>query len=139
MAYFDSSKNRALWEIELQSLRKARADRQAGKTSGEVKQETSKVMTGPEPVKMTYADLLQEEAAFVRKTPGRERSSIHMEKRRKNSWKNRQRKAGLYDKQGKQEKEKENSSCGSCRIADFYRMSCSFCLGGDTDRSGNIR
>lgn len=81
MAYFDSSKNRALWEIELQSLRKARADRQAGKTSGEVKQETSKVMTGPEPVKMTYADLLQEEAAFVRKTPGRERSSIHMEKK----------------------------------------------------------
>ena len=80
MAYFDSSKNRALWEIELQGLRKARADRQAGKTSGEVKQETSKLMTGPEPVKMTYADLLQEEAAFVKKTPGRERTSMQMEK-----------------------------------------------------------
>lgn len=80
MAYFDSSKNRALWEIELQGLRKVRADRQAGKTSGEVKQETPKVMTGLEPVKMTYADLLMEEAASVKKVPRREQSSIKMEK-----------------------------------------------------------
>ncbi|MGN0132507.1 MAG: hypothetical protein ACI4AA_08700 [Lachnospiraceae bacterium] len=80
MAYFDSSKNRALWEIELQGLRKARADRQAGKTSGEVKQETPKVMTGLEPVKMTYADLLMEEAASVKKVPRREQSSMKMEK-----------------------------------------------------------
>lgn len=80
MAYFDSSKNRALWEIELQGLRKARADRQAGKTSGEVKQETPKVMTGLGPVKMTYADLLMEEAASVKKVPRREQSSMKMEK-----------------------------------------------------------
>lgn len=80
MAYFDSSKNRALWEIELQGLRKARADRQAGKTSGEVTQETPKVMTGFEPVKMTYAELLMEEAASVKKVPRREQSSMKMEK-----------------------------------------------------------
>ena len=81
MAYFDSSKNRALWEIELQGLRKARADRLAGKTSGEVAQETPKEMTGFEPVRMTYAELLMEEAASVKKVPRREQSSMRMEKK----------------------------------------------------------
>lgn len=82
MAYFDSSKNRALWEIELQGLKKARADRQAGKTSGEVKKEAVKEKTGKEPVKMNYAELLKEEAAVSRKNPKRERSAAHMEKQR---------------------------------------------------------
>lgn len=85
MAYFDSSKNRALWEIELQGLRKARADRLAGKTSGEVAQETPKEMTGFEPVRMTYVELLMEEAASVKKTPGREKASMRMEKQAEKS------------------------------------------------------
>lgn len=81
MAYFDSSKNRALWEIELQGLRKAKADRQAGKTSGEVqKKEAVKEKTGREPVRMNYAALLKEEAAAMKRSPKRERSAIHMEK-----------------------------------------------------------
>lgn len=81
MAYFDSSKNRALWEIELQGLKKQRADRQAGKTSGEIRRETVKVKTGKEPVKMSYADLLKEEAASAKRSPKRERT-VQMEKQR---------------------------------------------------------
>lgn len=75
MAYFDSSKNRALWEIELQELKRQRADRQAGKTSGIVKREPVKTLTGREPVKMSYADLLKEEAAAGKHSPKRERTA----------------------------------------------------------------
>lgn len=81
MAYFDSSKNRALWEIELQDLKRQRAERQAGKTSGEVKRETPKVMAERKSVKMTYADLLKEEAAVAKHSPKKDRT-IQREKQR---------------------------------------------------------
>jgi len=82
MAYFDSSKNRALWEIELQSLRKARADRAAGKTSGVAERSVERQLTGREPVRMTYADLLKEEAQASQKAPKRERPAMQAEKQR---------------------------------------------------------
>ena len=73
MGYFDSTKNRALWEIELQNLRKLRAERASGKhvTAGPA---VTKV-TGKEPVRMTYQELLKEEAAAVQKAPKKERQA----------------------------------------------------------------
>jgi len=69
MAYFDSTKNRALWEIELAALRKERAARAAGKTGAVMEADTrQKQMSGREPVRMTYQDLLREEANASRKT-----------------------------------------------------------------------
>lgn len=76
MAYFDSSKNRALWEIELQSLRKARADRAVGKESDIIQRREAKQRTGREPIRMTYKELLKEEAAATQKAPRRERSGL---------------------------------------------------------------
>ncbi len=62
MAYFDSSKNRALWEIELAGLRKERAAREEGRRGKGleegVKEQTSRLT----PVHMTYQELLKEEA-----------------------------------------------------------------------------
>ena len=43
MAYFDSSKNRALWEIRLGELRKARAMRESGLTEESFQEETQSV------------------------------------------------------------------------------------------------
>lgn len=73
MAYFDSQKNRALWEIELQTLRKLRAERAAGVTGKEEMPVLSGQKSAREPLRMTYQELLKEEAAAVRKTPVRER------------------------------------------------------------------
>lgn len=73
MAYFDSTKNRALWEIELQSLRKRKADRAAGRDlpkTAEAKESAKR--TGFEPVRTSYKELLKEEAAGTRKMPSRE-------------------------------------------------------------------
>ena len=74
MGYFDSQKNRALWEIELQNLRKLRAERAAGKHSTSVHTEVRQ-LTGREPVRMTYQELLKEEAAATRKAPKKERQA----------------------------------------------------------------
>ena len=74
MAYFDSKKNRALWEIELQNLRKLREDHMSGKAvAAPQTQEAVKPAPGYERVRMTYQDLLKEEAAATRKAPNRER------------------------------------------------------------------
>ena len=72
MGYFDSQKNKALWEIELQNLRKLRAERAAGKHVTAEKT-IDRQLTGKEPVRMTYQELLKEEAAAVQKTPKKER------------------------------------------------------------------
>lgn len=72
MAYFDSSKNRALWEIELAGLKKERAAREAGRRTGTAEQAPQKRTLGREPVRMTYQDLLREEAEASRKAPRRE-------------------------------------------------------------------
>ncbi len=74
MGYFDSTKNRALWEIELQNLRKLRAERAAGKHV-EVEQNVSRTLTGKEPIRMTYRELLKEEAAASQKSPKKERQA----------------------------------------------------------------
>ena len=74
MGYFDSSKNRALWDIELQNLKKLRAERAAGKHVV-MEQTASRQMTGKEPVRMTYQDLLKEEAAASQKSPKKERQA----------------------------------------------------------------
>ena len=71
MGYFDSKKNRALWEIELQNLRMLRAERAAGKHV-DLGQPVSRTLTGKEPVRMTYRELLKEEAAASKKSPKKE-------------------------------------------------------------------
>ncbi len=83
MAYFDSQKNRALWEIELQTLRKLRADREAGIDSfAPVQNQVVKEFTGREPVRMTYQELLKEEAMATKKAPKRERPVMEKAKER---------------------------------------------------------
>lgn len=72
MGYFDSTKNRALWEIELQNLRKLRAERAAGKHVV-VEHTVVRQLSGKEPVRMTYQELLKEEAAATQKSPKKER------------------------------------------------------------------
>ena len=72
MGYFDSTKNRALWEIELQNLRKLRAERALGKHVT-VDPVAARTLTGKEPVRMTYQELLKEEAAASQKSPRKER------------------------------------------------------------------
>lgn len=74
MGYFDSTKNRALWEIELQNLRKLRAERAEGKHV--TAEPTVTKVTGKEPVRMTYQELLKEEAAAVQKAPKKERQAV---------------------------------------------------------------
>ena len=73
MAYFDSSKNRALWEIELQNLKKLRAERAAGKHV--VKSAAQQQTAERSRVRMTYQELLQEETLAAQKAPGKERQA----------------------------------------------------------------
>lgn len=61
MAYFDSSKNRALWEIRLGELKKERAAREAG-GGGSVREEAPKEMTGKVRIPISYQELLKREA-----------------------------------------------------------------------------
>ncbi len=63
MAYFDSSKNRALWAIRLTELKKERAAREAGETVG-MRMESSAMerTAAPSRVRVTYQELLKEEA-----------------------------------------------------------------------------
>ncbi len=75
MAYFDSSKNRALWDIRLGELRKARAAREAGETTGiHLTEQTASKTVNPTRVRVTYKELLQEEMkATEKRRPVRER------------------------------------------------------------------
>lgn len=62
MGYFDSSKNRALWEIRLGELRKEREARQAGgkeSVSAEPVQKQAKSATR---IPISYQELLKQEA-----------------------------------------------------------------------------
>ena len=74
MGYFDSQKNRALWEIELQNLRKLRAERASGKHVT-VERVAERQLAGKVPVRMTYQELLKEEAAAAQKSPKKERQA----------------------------------------------------------------
>lgn len=73
MAYFDSSKNRALWEIRLGELRKARAMHESGMSNESFQAETQKEMTSGTRIRMTYQELLKEEAMASEMNRGRER------------------------------------------------------------------
>ena len=96
MGYFDSSKNRALWDIELQNLKKLRAERAAGKHVV-IEQILSKQMSGREPVRMTYQDLLKEEAAASQKSPKRERQ-VSMEASKEKQKENLNKEARAYER-----------------------------------------
>ena len=61
MGYFDSSKNRALWEIRLGELRKERAARAAG-GGGPLKSEPEKQVQDPSRVRIPHKELLAMEA-----------------------------------------------------------------------------
>lgn len=64
MGYFDSTKNRALWEIRLGELRKERAAREAGLSSGvsPVQNQPQAQAANPSRVRVSYQQLLREEA-----------------------------------------------------------------------------
>lgn len=72
MAYFDSKKNRALWEIELQELRKEKAARAAGKIPQHVRTTEKKSNLDMGAIRTSYKELLKEEAAASKKSFGRE-------------------------------------------------------------------
>lgn len=75
MAYFDSSKNRALWDIRLAALKKERDARAAGKEAADIaKAAPQRQMSDGKRVHMTYTDLLKEEADAVKKQPKRARA-----------------------------------------------------------------
>ena len=68
MAYFDSAKNRALWKKELDGLRAERARREAGGYSPVGKKLTEAGMeNSTHRVRITYAQLEQEEYEAVRR------------------------------------------------------------------------
>lgn len=95
MAYFDSTKNRALWEIEMVSLRKARADREAGRLP-EAKAAAAAVRMeagSSKKVHMTYMDLLKEEAEATKKAGAREKQGALQR-----GPKERQKEVGAYEK-----------------------------------------
>ncbi len=71
MAYFDSSKNRALWEIRLGELRRERAAREAGGGEGLQRDQPVKQVQNPSRVRVTYQQLLKEEAMASEKTSRR--------------------------------------------------------------------
>ena len=96
MGYFDSQKNKALWEIELQNLRKLRAERAAGKHTT-VQPVADRQLTGRAPVRMTYQELLKEEAAAVQKAPKRERQ-MAMEAAKERQKETPQKEARAYEK-----------------------------------------
>lgn len=62
MAYFDSSKNRALWEIRLGQLKKERDAREAGGANEAFREETAKTMGNATRVPISYQELLKREA-----------------------------------------------------------------------------
>lgn len=62
MAYFDSSKNRALWEIRLGQLRRERELRLQGDSGDAFKEEADREVSQGARVRMTYQELLREEA-----------------------------------------------------------------------------
>jgi len=94
MAYFDSSKNRALWEIRLKELRAERAAREAGEGRSTAFREHQATAT-PSRVRTSYKELLAEEASAAKT---RKRGPAAMERtdvRRKEHAQERQREASL--------------------------------------------
>lgn len=74
MAYFDSSKNRALWEIRLAQLRKERDAREAGESQGPVRRPEEPSMAGPVRIPISYQELLRQEAMEAGKRQTKDRA-----------------------------------------------------------------
>ena len=66
MAYFDSPKNRAFWEKELEGLRKQRAAYQNGETEQEIQTKTPEMSNGYLCEEITFEQLNEE--VFGKKT-----------------------------------------------------------------------
>ena len=81
MAYFDSSKNRALWEIRLGQLRKERQLRDQGGTGDAFMEAADQQMASQTRVRVTYQELLKEEAMAAERSK-RERMARDMERDR---------------------------------------------------------
>lgn len=62
MGYFDSSKNRALWEIRLSELRKEREIRQAGGREQNFAEQEQKQIKSATRIPISYQELLKQEA-----------------------------------------------------------------------------
>lgn len=75
MGYFDSPKNQALWAIELQNLKRLREERKAGK-SVVIERKIEQSGSWPQPIDMTYEDLLKEVAEKARKKQTKERQAL---------------------------------------------------------------
>ena len=93
MAYFDSAKNRALWQEELSRLTREREKRERGEVPG-LRGKVSKTAGNPLVQRITFAELLREEeralgkekakrTGTLRKDPGRLAASVPSERRRK--------------------------------------------------------
>ena len=96
MAYFDSKKNRALWEIELQGLRKEKAERAAGKVPQRLAREEKKNSHDRQAIRTSYKELLREESLAMQKAPKKE----HLQRERSKSMevaKERQKEGMIHD------------------------------------------
>ena len=101
MAYFDSTKNRALWEIRLAELKKERAAREAGSGTGAgLTQTQPQVKTAnPTRVRVSYQQLLQEEAKALAKAKKHEGRGIERRKAPEQKKETEhQKEAGVYEK-----------------------------------------
>lgn len=95
MGYFDSTKNRALWEIRLTELKKERAAREAGGGSraGLTQNQPQIKTANPSRVRVTYQQLLREEAKASERAKKREGRGLEHKKAPE-----RQKEAATYEK-----------------------------------------
>lgn len=76
MAYFDSSKNRALWKRELDALREERERRQReGYTPDAQNSKTARTAENPFRKKISFAELLEQELEASKTERSRQREA----------------------------------------------------------------
>lgn len=99
MGYFDSTKNKALWEIRLKELRKERAAREAG-GGGNLHRETAqKQAPSVTRVRVSYQELLKEEAKASERNKKKASAEHSRERSRdRERGQERQREARAYEK-----------------------------------------
>lgn len=98
MGYFDSTKNKALWEIRLKELRKERAAREAG-GGGNLHRETAqKQASSVTRVRVSYQELLKEEAKASERNKKKGSEYSRERSRDRERGQERQREARAYEK-----------------------------------------
>lgn len=98
MGYFDSTKNKALWEIRLKELRKERAAREAG-GGGNLHRETAqKQASSVTRVRVSYQELLKEEAKASERNKKKASEYSRERSRDRERGQERQREARAYEK-----------------------------------------